>query len=410
MSQITEIKINGISVSLDQIEYNVFVNHGRSSITDGATASSATLTMIAQNVSLPDVKVAYSLNIKAYGIDRFTGRITDLQIVHLKDGFALISIQGMGKVSRIFNKYIDSYSFPKQSAHARVLEILEQTYEDYNVDGGLDVELKAKTVDYASISDLLQKVATDVGAAIVDTPDGKILFQFYDIRGSDSLFEQWQNQGSLKWTGYGLERWVDQIETSPTAGIPLDLDADSVIFEPIWRTQSGNIINRAIIEYDNGSFYMAENTDSQTDFGLRTLSLNTEIYNSASAITRAGEIITRQAFPRWSLGSVEIYMERVTNTTQRDAIMNLYCGKRVQINGLPNPAPYATWVGVTEGWSESFTGLGNDLGTHRITLALSDPLQSYAAMSWETLTTQKWNTIDTAVIWADAIVPADLVP
>jgi hypothetical protein len=68
------------------------------------------------------------------------------------------------------------------------------------------------------------------------------------------------------------------------------------------------------------------------------------------------------------------------------------------------PAPgVLVFVGIVEGWSEVFLGVGGEKGIHRMTLALSDPLLSYAVMPWSLLTTQTWSTINSAVIWADAI-------
>ena len=96
-------------------------------------------------------------------------------------------------------------------------------------------------------------------------------------------------------------------------------------------------------------------------------------------------------------------MDEITDTAIRDSIMELICGRRVELNNLPTPGPYQTYVAIVEGWGEVFIGNGRDKGIHRMTLALSDPLLSYAVMPWSTLTTQTWDTINTSVIWADAI-------
>jgi len=191
----------------------------------------------------------------------------------------------------------------------------------------------------------------------------------------------------------------------------LQLDGDTVIFEPIWRTNSASIINRVDLGYDNGSVYTVQDTASQSDYGLRTFSRVTELHDLASATLRAGQLLNRQSQPRWSMGSVEIWMENVTDTAKRDDLLDLTCGNRVVIDELPRPAPYPTWVGVVEGWGETYTGYQDGEGTHRLTLALSDPFSSYAGITWNAVPiTYKWNTINTSVIWANAITQDNLVP
>lgn len=408
-SPITEIQINGSVVDLSKIEYSISNNHGRSSVTDAPTASTCSMALIVRDEAMPTVSVGNNLTFSAHGIKRFTGRITDLDIVHSKAGYARFNIQAVGKVARLGTKILPTTSFVKEFAHSRALEILQLSGEDYRVEGGYDIELKARDSDNSSILEIFRSMSDDVGAAVVDTPDGKILVQFYDSRGANQYFEKWQDQGSAKWNQQTL-RWIDKQEISPTAGIPLVLDANSVIYEPRWSAQSGNIINRVILGYDGGSYYTAEDTASQAIYGLRTLALDTEIHDVAGATIRTGQLLNRSSQPRFQLGNAEILMDRVTNATKRDAILNLTCGNRVQISNLPKPAPFTNWVAVVEGWSEQFTGMGRDKGTHRISLALSDPFSSYAGMTWNTLLLQQWNTINTSVIWANAITQQNLVP
>jgi hypothetical protein len=409
MSQITSITIGGSSVALSQIEYAIQITHGRSSVTDSPNASTASLTFIGRDNVMPSIGVAQTLNIKAYSKDRFTGRITDLTVTHIEPGFARIQIQAIGKVSRLGTKTVGFDNFPQENAHGRALSIMQLSGEDYLVEGGYDMELNAFSANDENILQLLSAIADDVGAAVVDTPDGKILVQYYDSRGTNDYYEKWNDQGNAKWSQQTL-RWVDRQAISPTAGIPLQLDGDSVIYEPIWRTNSASIINKVVLGYDGSHLYTVQDTASQTSFGLRTLSRDTELHDLASATLRAGQLLNRQSQPRWSMGSVEIWMENVTDTIKRDKLLALTCGNRVVIDSLPRPAPYETWVGVVEGWGETYTGYQNGEGTHRLTLALSDPFASYAGITWNAVPiTYKWNTINSTVIWANAITQQNLV-
>lgn len=409
MSQISSITIGGLSVALKDIEYAIQITHGRSNVTDSPNASTASLTFIGRELVMPKIGVAQTINIKAYGKDRFTGRITDLTVSHIEDGFARISLQAIGKVSRLGTKTVGFGTFPQENAHGRGLSIMQLSGEDYTIAGGYDMELRSFPANDENILQLLSEIADDAGAAVVDTPDGKILVQFYDSRGANDYYEKWEDQGAIKWNEQ-IGRWIDQQEISPSAGIPLQLDSDTVIYEPIWRTNSAAVINKVVLGYGVGSNYTVQDTASQTDYGLRTLSRDTELNDLPSATLRAGQLLNRQSQPRWSMGSVEIWMENVTDTIKRDKLLALLCGNRVQIDSLPRPAPYETWVGVVEGWGETYTGYQDGEGTHRLTLALSDPFASYAGITWNAVPiTYKYNTINSTVIWANAITQQNLI-
>lgn len=409
MSQISSITIGGLAVALKDIEYAIQITHGRSNVTDSPNASTASLTFIGRETTMPSIGVAQTINVKAYGKDRFTGRITDLSVSHVQDGFARITLQAIGKVSRLGTKTVGFDTFPQENAHARALSIMQLSGEDYRIEGGYDMELNSFSANDENILQLLSGIADDIGAAVVDTPDGKILVQYYDSRGSNDYYEKWEDQGNAKWSQQTL-RWVDRQAISPTAGIPLPLDGDSVIYEPIWRTNSASIINKVVLGYDGSAVYTVQDTASQTDYGLRTLSRDTELHDLASATLRAGQLLNRQSQPRWSMGSVELWMENVTDTVKRDKLLALTCGNRVVIDSLPRPSPYETWVGVVEGWGETYTGYQDGEGTHRLTLALSDPFASYAGITWNAVPiTYKWNTINSTVIWANAITQQNLV-
>jgi hypothetical protein len=257
-----------------------------------------------------------------------------------------------------------------------------------------------------------------IGGAVVDYPDGSPLIQFYDARGIVPYQIKWRDRNFFddQWQ-YQIGDWTQQTITYPTAEEPLTLDSGTIVFEPVFNQQLGEIINSVSIGYGTsggggpgpgpgggggGSTYQADDTASQTQFGVRQLSLSTELANLGDAVVRANSILVRQANPRWQIGGVEILMDQITDPAFRDQIMELICGRRVNLTNLPAPGPLV-FVGIVEGWSEVFLGVGGEKGIHRMTLALSDPLLSYAVLPWSLLTTQTWDTINSEVIWADAI-------
>jgi hypothetical protein len=127
-------------------------------------------------------------------------------------------------------------------------------------------------------------------------------------------------------------------------------------------------------------------------YGLREYRLNTEIRFSADVTDRAGNIITAQANPLYSLGAVSILVHNL-DTTTRDLVLQLVSGMAVSLSGLPQPAPVANFLGIVEGWGEVYTP-----GEHILTLSLSDPRYSFQTVTW--------GEVDPALEWGD--IAADL--
>jgi hypothetical protein len=428
-SPITLVEIGGNAIDFENVEYSIYLTHGRGKITDGPTPSSASITIIAQE-SMPAVSIGDILRIEAHSLPRFRGQITDLTITHVKDGYARISIQATGIIAQMGNRYVPIY-YPSSTTvfEAVKTQVLQSipfgTFPirpfSQNVMGGRDQNLNI--VDPAimnppSALSYVGSTADWIGGAVVDYPDGNPLIQFYDSRGIVPYQKKWQDYNSFGETwSVQIGDWTQQTITYPTAEAPVVLDPDIVFFEPIWNQQFGELINSVSIGYGTsgggpgpgpgggggGSTFQTDDAASIAQFGVRQLSLSTELANLGDAVVRATSILVRQSQPRWQLGGVEILMDEITDTAIRDSIMELICGRRVELNNLPTPGPYQTYVAIVEGWGEVFIGNGRDKGIHRMTLALSDPLLSYAVMPWSSLTTQTWDTINPSVIWADAI-------
>jgi hypothetical protein len=78
-SPITLVEIDGVALDLDNVEYSIYLTHGRSRVTDGATPSSASITIIPERGALPSApEIGQVLRIEAHNLPRFRGQITDL--------------------------------------------------------------------------------------------------------------------------------------------------------------------------------------------------------------------------------------------------------------------------------------------------------------------------------------------
>ncbi len=118
---------------------------------------------------------------------------------------------------------------------------------------------------------------------------------------------------------------------------------------------------------------------------------------------RAGKIITAQANPLWSLGQISILVHQL-DTIPQEQILNLVSGMSVSIIDLPQPAPLGQFVGIVEGWSESYTP-----GEHILTLSLSDPRYSFETVTWgEVDPALEWGDVPAGLAWFQVITGSDL--
>jgi hypothetical protein len=102
--------------------------------------------------------------------------------------------------------------------------------------------------------------------------------------------------------------------------------------------------------------------------------------------------------------SIEVLMETVTDPLRAD-LLDVISGSKVGMDLMPQPAPIDDYVGICEGWSETYTP-----GLHRLVLSLSDPRFSYQVVRWsEVSAVLTWAGVDPTVQWYNVVAAADLV-
>lgn len=378
-TDITTLEIAGNPINFTDVEYEIYISHGRSSVFDGASPSTASLTLIAQGSSLPFVDVDDPVWIQAEGIDRFQGEVTDISITHLIDGFARINIQCVGALGLLGRRYgLRWYSSVSNNMTAWNRAWLINTgfvpVPFTDIDGGFTLVEGFVGTPGERLNQLswITELADWVGGAVIDKPSGRPYVQFYDSRRLTTYYYRWiderQTYQSTWQATSSSETWANQFVDYGTSETPLTLDPTKVMFAPTWTVQSGNVINRVELEWVGGNVVSGSSDDS-----VRVLTLSTRIADSTQATARAAKIISNQNIPRYALGSIEIMMDEITDPAERDELLGLIAGRRIEVTNLPDPTPAASYTGILEGWSETFIGLGGTKGSHRLTLSLSDP-------------------------------------
>jgi len=401
-SPVTHIIIGGVSLDLNDVEYQVSITHGRNDIKSQPEASTAVIAL--RGSAGLDVALADSVDIAAWSTTRFTGEVSDLQITHLSTvpPTAVTSITCIGNLSNLGSRVTGSAGYASDTVYARAEEILTDSGETYINGGTSSLELFAVASGNAvpqTCLDGLQGLAEWSGATYFDMPDGTVVFESYGNRGITTFAGAWANVPD-GWAGN--ERTWDSFPSS-FAGV--SLPGDGVIFTPTWSQNQVSIINDVSVSHgDPASYHQATDATSIATYGRRALTIETGLKTSTDAETRASEILLAQALPLWNLGNISVYVDQLTET-DRNQVLSLISGMSVIVNDLPAPAPFVQFLGIVEGWSETYTP-----GQHILTLSISDPRYSYQTVTWAGVDPAlAWGDVNPEIIWYNVVTADDLI-
>lgn len=406
---VTAITLDGTAIDLATVEWNVYVSHGRQDIASMPQASTAVITLVSDTGSTVVDAVSKTVNIKAYGVNRFTGIVTEVALEHLPGtgggtSLARTTLTAIGPFAQLAFKTTGESGFLEETVEDRVAAILDTTGLTYTSRPDPDMVLLAAAAKVDTVDQLLANLCVETGATMSDLPDGSIKFESYTRRGYDYNPATWAYM-SGDWSSR-IGDWTVQRNQATAAPEPFTPPADAVIFEPQWAATVYNVVNDVTVAYGTGDpqdTVNAQDADSITRHGKRSVYLPTTLSNVDDATKRAAAVITAQSASRWKMRQAQVFVDQLDPTSQAAALA-LVSGDRVLIEDLPQPAPSPTYLGVVEGWTETFTP-----ASHTLTLALSDPRASYAMAQWISVpSTLAWSGVSATVKWYDVVLPTDL--
>jgi hypothetical protein len=373
---LSAVHINGNPVQCADL--NAVVIHGRSRVTDGPTASSATVTIY--DPLLPNWVAGDTLEVFCDSPPevRFTGTITDVSLVGHGHLGGIFEVDAAGRVADLGVRDIGDVPWPVEYAVDRANRILTGAGLPFAVEGAPTIQVNARDVDRKDALGLITSLAQDTGAAVFDQPDGTIVFQHYSARVQD--------------------------KTKP---LPMEVDGCVVLWEPSWEMTAGDVINSVTIpfgpEVQGGTrpTVTVTNPASVTKFQRRHATVSGDLADELSARERGSMIIDLHSLPHWAMDGVVVLLDKVQSALP---FLNLRCGSLVKIVGMPQPAPEVDPVRIVEGWTHAM-GVNRDV----LTLRLSHPSHSYAAIPWEVVPIDvRWMDVAPTVQFRDVILLSDL--
>ncbi len=182
-----------------------------------------------------------------------------------------------------------------------------------------------------------------------------------------------------------------------------DLDASHAIASGIGVIQrQGDLANKIIMDYGNNfnSSYTAQDTTSQSTFGLFAEQFNSYLKNAADVEDVADRLIQLRAYPRNTFQSITFPLQSPEiDNPDRDALLNIFMGQPVRITNLPLNILGGEFTGFVEGWTfnASVSGL-------LITFLATPTEFSAFAQQWAQVNAaESWNSVLNTLEWQDAI-------
>lgn len=367
---------------------DLVIESGRKDHSDGPTASRARFTL----TQVVPVAVGRVVQISCDGLPRFTGRITDVDtepaaLSH--DAPNTVRVDAVGRLSELGRAltawFPGTTVWPQESAQDRVGRIVAASATGVQVliRGGLPDMLPYDDGPVMALQ-AITDVAADVGAAVLDLPDGRVLWQAYDARDALSVPVSW-DEAVGDWDTFHDGSWASITQESVVAPRNVRLDPCVVEWAPQWGQSRGDIVNWVKVDYGDPAAMVYRDDRASIDlYGPEMSTLGTKLAVKADAEQRARSIILRRGAPRWDVRRVDIDLFACTES-QSAEYRSLRVGDRVTVPSLPAASPGGQfvgdrreWVGVLEGWSEEHSA-----DTWLMRLHLSNPALSINALTWE---------------------------
>jgi hypothetical protein len=363
---IVSVRLAGVELELADVLADVTIRHGRTEAGGEPQASSASLALWPVDGAFTRAfRVGVELELvgvsPAGAWPLFRGVVSDAV---LDD--PTLSIVAAGVLASANRVELPIADWPEEPWSARAARLFAATPFAGLVEPDPDFDpvlapptnLNTGTILFATYATSL---AASVGAAIVDTPDGRLRAQALGSRRGATVHE---------------------------------LDPAIVAWAPKWL-QPLDVVNVIELQYgpDDATASIVDHDQASIDlYGRRATSIQTtRIKSAGDAATRCRTALDRAAYPRWSMRDVVLL----------EPIANLAIGDRVLLTELPASAPSSDWAPLVEGWTHTISG-----PDWTLSLSLSDPTSSGLALPWQDVPAGAWQDVP-PLQWLEADSPTD---
>lgn len=402
------IKVNGTELTSVTLS-NLTITSGRQDINSPTPAGYCSLEVIntaGTNYSFT-INTAVTVEIKDTSgnyVTLFGGRVSDLrQIVRSAGSSAVITslrITAIGALSKLQRAIFDG-NLAEGLDGAQITDLLD----DLLLGSWNEVPPAETWATYDATETWAQ--AQNIGLGEIDAGE----YTMVSRQITDSIIGPIANSIANSALGYlyedanGLIGYADASHRQDylLANGYTDLDASHAIASGIGVIQrQGDLANKIIMDYGNNfnSSYTAQDTTSQSSFGLFAEQFNSYLKNAADVEDVADRLIQLRAYPRDTFQSITFPLQSPEiDNADRDALLNIFIGQPVRITNLPLNILGGEFTGFVEGWTfnASVSGLS-------ITFLATPTEFSAFAQQWAQVNAaESWNSVLNTLEWQDAI-------
>jgi hypothetical protein len=402
------IKVNGSELTSVTLS-NLTITSGRQDINSPTPAGYCSLEVIntdGTNYSFT-INTSVTIEIKDTSgnyVSLFGGRVSDLrQIVRSAGSSAVITslrITAIGALSKLQRAIFDG-NLAEGLDGAQITDLLD----DLLLNSWNEVPPAETWATYDATETWAQ--AQNIGLGEIDAGE----YTMVSRQITDSIIGPIANSIANSALGYlyedanGLIGYADASHRQDylIANGYTDLDASHAIASGIGVIQrQGDLANKIIMDYGNNfnSSYTAQDTTSQSTFGLFAEQFNSYLKNAADVEDVADRLIQLRAYPRDTFQSITFPLQSPEiDNVDRDALLNIFMGQPVRITNLPLNILGGEFTGFVEGWtfSASVSGLS-------ITFLATPTEFSAFAQQWAQVNAaESWNSVLNTLEWQDAI-------
>lgn len=402
------IKVNGTELTSVTLS-NLTITSGRQDINSPTPAGYCSLEVINTNGTNYSftINTAVTVEIKNTSgnyVALFGGRISDLrQIVRSAGSSAVITslrITAIGALSKLQRAIFDG-NLAEGLDGAQITDLLDdlllgswnevppaETWATYDA---TETWANAQNIGLGEIDageyTMVSRQITDsiIGPIANSIANSALGYLYEDANGLIGYADASHRQDYLIANGY------------------TDLDASHAIASGIGVIQrQGDLANKIIMDYGNNfnSSYTAQDTTSQSSFGLFAEQFNSYLKNAADVEDVADRLIQLRAYPRDTFQSISFPLQSPEiDNADRDALLNIFMGQPVRITNLPLNILGGEFTGFVEGWTfnASVSGLS-------ITFLATPTEFSAFAQQWAQVNAaESWNSVLNTLEWQDAI-------
>lgn len=368
----------------------VTIRHGRQDVDSQPSASTCSLAILAGHGDQPpsigdEVTVELGPDaVDLFGMDataeaaarwRFVGTVTDPRAKLDGKGRAVYAVTAASRRAKLGRAYIGDSPWPAELDGARAVRIFDLVDDLVDVVATPDpgtVEVVARDVDRQPALALLDDLAIDTAAVLVELRDGQ-----------------------LDW--HDAEHRRDAVPV-------LTLDASQVLSPAEWaQTQSG-MVNDLTVEYGSAEpkatvrIVNEASVDVVDGYGPFAAKLDTQLSQLVDAEAFARLTIARRSRPWWRLDRLDVDLLRTVSPSLAAQLLALNFGDLVAVTGFPSSGPFTTTRLWTEGWTETITAKA-----WRLALNVSEYATTVAATRWVDVPTWiSWPDVDGSLTWYDA--------